>query len=229
MRRELKMLGILLKILDHLLARRVARRSSGKRKVRQGRMVSVSVKMQAVIVTPPARTDRGRSIHDDKGHSPLLQTRSNREACGTSTYHERIYLVVHVRSHETDFRNAVGSPYPRCEDRDPMVDGIQPASPLVTSIGVPTVLESSWPLLKATLDGVVVSSLEVVAHAVYQQAKHNHFVVEGAGVAALAAAHHPFFAGQRVVAVLSGGTIDTETPVSVLMNGGLPPESASHC
>jgi threonine dehydratase len=102
------------------------------------------------------------------------------------------------------------------------------ATPLVTSIGVPTVLESSWPLLKATLDGVVVSSLEAIAHAVYQLAKHNHFVVEGGGAAALAAAHHSFFAGQRVVAVLSGGTIDTETLASVLMNGGLPPEWPSH-
>jgi threonine dehydratase len=101
-------------------------------------------------------------------------------------------------------------------------------TPLVTSIGVSTVLESNWPLLKATLDGVVVSSLEAIVHAVYQLAKHNHFVVEGAGASSLAAAHHPFFAGQRVVAVLSGGTIDTETLVSVLVSGGLPPASASH-
>ncbi|WP_410450316.1 pyridoxal-phosphate dependent enzyme [Paraburkholderia sp. UCT2] len=74
----------------------------------------------------------------------------------------------------------------------------------VASIWVSTVLQSNWPFLNAMVDGVVVSSLEATADAVRQLAKHNHLVVEGAGAAALAAAHHPFFTGKRVVAVLSG-------------------------
>jgi threonine dehydratase len=89
-------------------------------------------------------------------------------------------------------------------------------SSFITSIGVSTVLEANWPLLDAMVDGVVVSSLGGAADAVRQLAKYNHLVVEGAGAAALAAGHHPFFEGKRVVVVLSGGTIDFEVFASIL-------------
>ncbi|TKC87689.1 pyridoxal-phosphate dependent enzyme [Trinickia terrae] len=92
----------------------------------------------------------------------------------------------------------------------------------VTSIGVSTVLDSNWPFLDAMVDGVVVSSLAATAQSVRQLAKHNHLMVEGAGAAAFAAASHPFFAGQRVVAVLSGGSIDLDIFASILSEG-LPP------
>lgn len=90
----------------------------------------------------------------------------------------------------------------------------------VTSIGVSTVLQSNWPFLNAMVDGVVVSSLEATADAVRQLAKYNHLIVEGAGAAALAAAHHPFFTGKRVVIVLSGGSIDHDVLASILITDG---------
>jgi threonine dehydratase len=90
------------------------------------------------------------------------------------------------------------------------------SSPMVTGIGVATVLDANWPYLNALVDGVVVSTLEATAEAIRCLAKSNHLVIEGAGAAAFAAAGHPFFAGKRIAAVLSGGSIDTQVFVSVL-------------
>jgi threonine dehydratase len=90
------------------------------------------------------------------------------------------------------------------------------STPMVSGIGVSTVLEANWPYLNALVDGVVVSSLEETAEAIRSLAKSNHLVVEGAGAVALAAARHPYFAGKRIVAVLTGGGIDTYVLASVL-------------
>lgn len=90
------------------------------------------------------------------------------------------------------------------------------SSPMVTGIGVATVLEANWPYLDALVDGVVVSSLDATAEAIRCLAKNNHLVVEGAGAAALAAAGHPFFAGKHIAAVLTGGGIDMQVFASVL-------------
>jgi len=89
-------------------------------------------------------------------------------------------------------------------------------SPMVSGIGVSTVLDANWPYLDAMVDGVVVSSLDATADAIRRLAKNNHIVVEGAGAAALAAADHPFFAGKRVAAVLTGGGIDTHVFASIM-------------
>jgi threonine dehydratase len=89
-------------------------------------------------------------------------------------------------------------------------------TPMVSGIGVSTVLEANWPNLNALVDGVVVSSLEETADAIRSLAKNNHLVVEGAGAVALAAARHPYFAGKRVAAVLTGGGIDSHVFASVL-------------
>lgn len=89
-------------------------------------------------------------------------------------------------------------------------------SPMVAGIGVSTVLQANWPHLDAMVDGVVVSSLDATADAIRHLAKNSHIVVEGAGAAALAAADHPFFAGKRVAAVLTGGGIDMHVFGSVI-------------
>ncbi|WP_207005591.1 threonine ammonia-lyase [Trinickia mobilis] len=90
------------------------------------------------------------------------------------------------------------------------------SSPMVTGIGVSTVLDANWPYLDAFVDGVVVSSLDATAEAIRSLAKSNHLVVEGAGAAALAAARHPFFTGKRIAGVLTGGGIDMQVFASVL-------------
>jgi threonine dehydratase len=90
------------------------------------------------------------------------------------------------------------------------------SSPMVTGIGVSTVLAANWPYLNALVDGVVVSTLDATAEAIRDLARSNHLVVEGAGAVAFAAAHHPFFAGKRVAAVLTGGGIDMHVFASIL-------------
>jgi threonine dehydratase len=90
------------------------------------------------------------------------------------------------------------------------------STPMVAGIGVSTVLDANWPYLNAWVDGVVVASLEDTAEAIRCLAKSNHIVVEGAGAVALAAAHHPYFAGKRIAAVLTGGGIDMPVLASVL-------------
>jgi threonine dehydratase len=90
------------------------------------------------------------------------------------------------------------------------------STPMVSGIGVSTVLDANWPYLNALVDGVVVSTLEDTAEAIRCLEKSNHLVVEGAGAVALAAAHHPYFAGKRIVAVLTGGGIDMHVLASVL-------------
>ncbi|MGF6852846.1 threonine ammonia-lyase [Paraburkholderia sp. CI3] len=100
------------------------------------------------------------------------------------------------------------------------------STPMVSGIGVPTVLDANWPYLNALVDGVVVSTLEDTAEAIRCLAKSNHVVVEGAGAVALAAARHPYFAGKRIAAVLTGGGIDMHVLASVLKgerSGYLPP------
>lgn len=87
---------------------------------------------------------------------------------------------------------------------------------MVAGIGVSTVLDANWPYLNALVDGVVVSTLEDTAEAIRSLAKNNHIVVEGAGAVALAAAQNPYFAGEKIVAVLTGGGIDMPVMASVL-------------
>ncbi|REG59196.1 threonine dehydratase [Paraburkholderia sp. BL6669N2] len=90
------------------------------------------------------------------------------------------------------------------------------STPMIAGIGVSTVLDANWPYLNALVDGVIVSTLEDTAEAIRCLAKHNHLVVEGAGAVALAAALHPYFAGKRIAAVLTGGGIDMHVLASVL-------------
>jgi Threonine dehydratase len=90
------------------------------------------------------------------------------------------------------------------------------STPMVSGIGVSTVLDANWPYLNALVDGVVVSTLEDTAEAIRCLEKSNHLVVEGAGAVALAAARHPYFAGKRIAAVLTGGGIDMRVLASVL-------------
>ena len=105
---------------------------------------------------------------------------------------------------------------PRASEAIRGVQGPVDSTPMVSGIGVSTVLEANWPYLNVLVDGVVVSSLEETADAIRSLAKSNHLVVEGAGAVALAAARRPYFVGKRVAAVLTGGGIDSHVLASVL-------------
>lgn len=87
----------------------------------------------------------------------------------------------------------------------------------VDGIGSGCVLAEMWPLAQRLLAGSIVVSLAQVAAALRQLVERNRVVVEGAAAAALAAAlSGDARLGTRVVAVLSGGCIDTAKLVTLL-------------
>ena len=88
----------------------------------------------------------------------------------------------------------------------------------IDGIGSRGVLDEMWPLLQRLVDDVAVVSIAEAKAALRQLAFENHLIVEGAGAVALAAARKAASAasssGAALLAVLSGGNIDT-----ALLNG----------
>ena len=64
-----------LQVSDHLVPRRVTRRTPGKVEVGQGGMALVSMQMQPVIVPTPTRPENDLLFNDSKGDSELAETR----------------------------------------------------------------------------------------------------------------------------------------------------------
>lgn len=94
---------------------------------------------------------------------------------------------------------------------------VQRTPSFVDGIGGSSVLEEMWPLASGLLAGSLVEPLDAVCEAIRTLAGSAHVVAEGAGGAAVAAARS--WAEEtdgRVVAVVSGGNIDTETLVTIL-------------
>jgi threonine dehydratase len=106
---------------------------------------------------------------------------------------------------------------PRTVERTPsFVDGI----------GGNSVLPEMWPLASSLLSGSRVVSLPSVCGAIRLLAERAHVVAEGAGGSAVAAALQHVdrlgsARGERVVAVVSGGNIDT-ADLAVILQGGVP-------
>jgi threonine dehydratase len=88
----------------------------------------------------------------------------------------------------------------------------------VDGIGGRGVLTEMWPLASSILDGSIVVELEEVAEALRLLATRNRVIAEGAGAAALAAALTGRAGTGRVVAVISGGNIDSAT-LAAILNG----------
>ena len=86
----------------------------------------------------------------------------------------------------------------------------------IDGIGSTSVLAEMWPLLDVLVDDVVVVSHLEAEKALRSLASKAHLVSEGAGAVAMAAAMHPQFCGQNVVAVISGGNIDPKTFSQIL-------------
>jgi threonine dehydratase len=93
----------------------------------------------------------------------------------------------------------------------------------IDGIGSRGVLEEMWPLLQQLVDEVVVVSVAEAKAALRQLAVENHLIVEGAGAVALAAAHKAAAtidsSSASLVAVLSGGNIDTTLLNAILAEG----------
>lgn len=102
---------------------------------------------------------------------------------------------------------------PRAVERRPtFVDGIGGAS----------MLEEMWPLASTLLDGALVTTIPEICDAIRTLAGRAHVIAEGAGGSALAAAldlqcREDPDARQQIVAVISGGNIDTHVLREILL------------
>lgn len=90
----------------------------------------------------------------------------------------------------------------------------------VDGIGGSGLLPEMWPLASTLLAGSLVVSIEETCEALRRLVTETHVVAEGAGAAAVAAAPHAATGGD-VVAVVSGGNIDTDV-LRTILEGGVP-------
>jgi threonine dehydratase len=86
----------------------------------------------------------------------------------------------------------------------------------VDGIGSSSPLPDMWPLVSRLLDGSIVMSLAEIAAALKLLIERNRVVAEGAGASSVAAALSGNAGRGKVVAVVSGGNIDSMKLVKVL-------------
>ncbi len=91
----------------------------------------------------------------------------------------------------------------------------------VDGIGGPRVFPEMFALARELLDGSLVSSLGEIAAAIRLMVERNRIVAEGAGGAGVAAALAGKAGTGKVVAVVSGGNIDSAT-LALILSGGVP-------
>ena len=91
----------------------------------------------------------------------------------------------------------------------------------VDGIGGPRVFPEMFTLAQELLEGAVAASLEEISAAIRMMVERNRVVAEGAAGAAVAAAVAGRAGGGKIVAVVSGGNIDTKALVTIL-EGGVP-------
>lgn len=98
---------------------------------------------------------------------------------------------------------------------------IDRVSTFVDGIGGSSVLAEMWPLARTLLDGSRVVTVHQTCAAIRTLASRAHVIAEGAGASSVAAAlkHPP--SDRRVVAVVSGGNIDTDV-LRLILAGGAP-------
>lgn len=89
----------------------------------------------------------------------------------------------------------------------------------VDGIGGSAVLTDMWPLASTVLSGVEVVSIEQICDAIRLLVSSANIVAEGAGGSSVAAALQSAGPGERVVAVISGGNIDTPVLADILSGG----------
>jgi threonine dehydratase len=91
----------------------------------------------------------------------------------------------------------------------------------VDGIGSSSPLPDMWPLVSRLLDGAIVNTLAEIASALRLLIERNRVVAEGAGASSVAAALSGKAGGGRVVAVVSGGNIDS-AKVARILKGEIP-------
>ncbi|HUQ40862.1 MAG TPA: threonine/serine dehydratase [Candidatus Limnocylindrales bacterium] len=91
----------------------------------------------------------------------------------------------------------------------------------VDGIGGPRVFPEMFDLAKELIEGALISTLEEIAAAIRLMVERNRVVAEGAAGASVAAALAGKAGRGKVVAIVSGGNIDTAALVTILQ-GGVP-------
>ncbi|MDT8321727.1 MAG: pyridoxal-phosphate dependent enzyme, partial [Xanthomonadales bacterium] len=86
----------------------------------------------------------------------------------------------------------------------------------ITGIGIGTVLQEMWPLLKNLIDGSVVAPLDEISQAIALLFERNRVVAEGAGAAPVASALAGRAGGGKVVCVISGGNLHARQFIDAL-------------
>ncbi len=102
-----------------------------------------------------------------------------------------------------------------------MPQGIDYQASFVDGIGGKSVLPEMWPMVRELLAGSLVVTLEEIASAIRLLVERNRLIAEGAGATSVAAALAGQAGGGKVVAVVSGGNIDSDKLASILA-GKLP-------
>jgi len=91
----------------------------------------------------------------------------------------------------------------------------------VDGIGGRGVLPEMWPLASTLLEGSLVVSVDEICEAIRTLVTAAHVVAEGAGAAAVAAAASGRAGTGTVVAVVSGGNLDSDA-LATILEGGVP-------
>ena len=91
----------------------------------------------------------------------------------------------------------------------------------VDGIGGSSVLEEMWPLTSSLLDGSHVVSISEICDSIRMLASQAQVIAEGAGASSVAAARREFMSDEKIVAVVSGGNIDTDV-LSRILTGDNP-------
>jgi len=87
----------------------------------------------------------------------------------------------------------------------------------VDGIGGSSVLADMWPMARDVLAGSLVTTIEGICEAIRTLAFQGHVIVEGAGASSVAAALEHLPEDRRIVAVVSGGNIDTDVLRRILV------------
>jgi threonine dehydratase len=137
-------------------------------------------------------------------------------ACGIASAVKALRPAVRVYAAEVE----TAAPFAASlEAGEPVRVERQPS--FVDGIGSTGLLAEMWPLASELLDGSIVVSLDEIAQAIRLLVGRAHVIAEGAGGASVAAALTGAAGDGTVVAVVSGGNLDTAA-LTTILRGGTP-------
>ena len=133
-----------------------------------------------------------------------------------------IASAIRARATATRSTRPRSRPRRRWHPRSPPVHPVEVAftPTFVDGIGAPRVFPEMFELARTLLDGSLVVEPDAAADAVRLLATRAHVVAEGAGAVPVAAATAGLAGPGKVVAIVSGGSIDASKLATILAGGG---------